>query len=144
CENLFVGIELIKIFLELAAARDLGHTERRTLSGDFVLASLGEVFIAETFVGKFGDGLHFGFGPGDQNHSGELAAILFEVLFLFNDDANAFACNDAVGAGGPGLGVDDERDDVGSRHAGVDVLIGPSASERSPGFEVGIAHAGGG
>ncbi len=46
-ENFFVGEELVEIFLELAAARELGHAEGRALAGDFVLGSLGEVVVAD-------------------------------------------------------------------------------------------------
>ena len=45
-ENFFVGEELIEVFHELAAARDLGHAEGRALAGNLVLGGLGEVVIA--------------------------------------------------------------------------------------------------
>src|ERR1019366_332037 len=143
-ENFFVGVELVEIFLELAATGDLGHAEGRALAGDFVLGGLGEIFIAVTLVGSLGDGLYVGVGSSDDNHSGELALVLVEVFFLFDGDANAFAGNDTVGAGCPRLGVHDERNDVGRGHAGVDVLIGPSAAKGTPGFEVSVGEAGGG
>ena len=140
-QNFFVGEKLVEIFGELAAPGDLGHAERRALAGNFVFAGLGEVIVAETLVGSFGDGLHFGVGAEDRNHSRELAAIFVEVFFVFNGDANAFAGDHAVGAGGPGFGIDQERGDVGRHHANVGVLVSPSAAEWSPGFEVRIAQA---
>ncbi len=130
--------------LELAAARDLRHAEGRTLAGNFIFASLGEVVVGEALVRKFGDGFNFCVGPDDHDHAREFAAILFKVFLLLDVDANALAGDDAVGAGSPGFRVDDERDNVGRGHAGVDVLIGPSAAEGPPRLEVRVAQAHGG
>ena len=116
----------------------------RALARNFIFADLGEVVVGEPFVWSFGDGFHFGVRTEDNDHSGEFAAILVEVFFLFNVGADAFAGYDAVGTGGPCFRVDEKWDQVWGGHSGVDILIGPSATEGAPGFEVGIAQAHGG
>jgi hypothetical protein len=140
-KHFFVGEELVQVFDELAAFRDLCHTKRRTFARNLIFADLGKVIITETLVGSFRDGLHFGFRAQDHDHSCELAAIFVEVFFFFNVGAYAFAADDAVGARGPRFGVHEERNNIGRGHAGVDVLIGPSAAEGAPGFKVGVAQA---
>src|SRR4029077_13651046 len=85
-----------------------------------------------------------GIGAEDHNHASELALIFIEIFLVFDGGANAFALDDAAGAGGPRLGISEKCDHVGRGHANVDVLIGPTASERSPGLEVCVGETHGG
>src|ERR1019366_7302465 len=112
-KHFFVGEELVQVFDELAAFRNLCHTKRRTFARNLIFADLGKVIITETLVWSFRDGLHFGFRAQDHDHSCELAAIFVEVFFFFNVGAYAFAADDAVGARGPRFGVHEERNNIG-------------------------------
>src|ERR1700682_95674 len=73
-QNFFLGEELVQVFYELPALRDLGHTKGRTLAGNLIFTDLGQVVVAETLEGSFGDGFHFGVGAQDHNQSSKLAA----------------------------------------------------------------------
>ena len=79
--------------------------------------------------------------PEHHDHASQFAAVLVEVLLVFDVDAHAFAAYDTVGARRPRLRVNDQRRDVRSCHPYVHILIGPSAPERSPGFQMRIAQA---
>ena len=91
------------------------EAEGRALAGNLVVRNLGEIVVGVALVGRFGDRLDFGVGPEDHNHSGELAFVFIEVFLFFDVDADAFAGDDAVSAGSPGLGIDEQRSDVGRR-----------------------------
>src|ERR1017187_10391545 len=80
-------------------------------------------------------------GPRITTIPASLPRYLSKSVFFLNVGASAFAADDAVGARGPRFGVHEERNNIGRGHAGVDVLIGPSAAEGAPGFKVGVAQA---
>ena len=125
----------------MPASGDLRHAKRRALAGNLILARLGKILVGIALVGSFGDGRYFGVGAEDHNHASEFSLVLLKVFLFFNVDADALAGDNAVRARGPGLSVDEKGDDIGRGHANVGVLVGPSAAEGTPGFEVSVTQA---
>ena len=111
-ENFFVGEELVLIFDELQPFYHVGVGEV-VFDGSVVLRELGEIFVGVAAELRVGDRLGLNIGAEDDDHSGQLAFVLIEILPVGDDDANAFALYDAVGARGPGFRVSEQRDDVG-------------------------------
>ena len=58
---------------------------------DLVVGELGEIVVAEAFVGSFGDGFDFGVSAEDHDHAGELASVFVEV-FLVGDGRRECIC----------------------------------------------------
>src|SRR5579862_8337699 len=62
-KNFFVGEELVHVFDQLPALGKLGHARGRTFAGNLVFGGLGQLIVAENFVGASVIGFTSASGP---------------------------------------------------------------------------------
>src|SRR5581483_3483444 len=140
-ENFFIREKLVEIFLKLAPAKEFRHAEWRTLSRDLIFADLRKLLIAKPLGRRVDHGLDVRIGTEDYDHARQLAPVFIEILLIFDIGADAFSRNHAVSAGSPCLSVNNQRNQVGRKHARMDVLIRPAAAKRPPGLEMRVDQA---
>jgi hypothetical protein len=89
-QNFFVGEELVQVFDELLALHKVGM-RRGMVARESGSRLLGEIIVAETFIGSLGDGLHFGVRLPRSQSSRRACLCICRNLFFVNGRANAFA-----------------------------------------------------
>src|SRR4029077_7368993 len=127
CQDFFVTQEFREILLEGHALAVLRIAEAGLLIGNWILSDIGKFLVGEALEHWLRDGLYLWIGAEQNDHAGQLGAILSEVFLVFNFDADAFAFDHAIGARRPGFRVGNDGRDGRRHHAHANELAGPPA-----------------